>query len=233
MLYSLVPPILIVLSLIGIIIFLAKKSSKLKNMPIEEPLLDSEVPKKGFFKRFISKFKWDNWKSFFLSFLEKITRKSRMIFLKLEAKFEEWSTKIRNKRKARSQAKVAEVKRENSIIEKLREYKPERKMFSKKINEIPVIKKEAEEKPVKPMISERIITPRSRAEIKDKLEELLIERIAVNSKDVEAYERLGEYYMEIKSYEFAKECFKQVMKLDPLNRNVKYKMRRLEYLLSK
>ena len=39
--------------------------------------------------------------------------------------------------------------------------------------------------------------------------------------------------MEIKSYEFAKECFKQVIKLDPLNRNVKYKMRRLEHLLSR
>jgi len=39
---------------------------------------------------------------------------------------------------------------------------------------------------------------------------------------------LGEYYMEIKSYTDAKECLKQVLKLNPSDRNAKYKMRRLE-----
>ena len=63
--------------------------------------------------------------------------------------------------------------------------------------------------------------------------EYFVFQVTVNPKDIEAYERLGEYYMEIKSYNDAKECFKQVIKLNPGNRNVKYKIRRLEYLLSK
>ncbi len=68
--------------------------------------------------------------------------------------------------------------------------------------------------------------------MKDRLEELLIERIAANPKDLEAYERLGQYYMEIKGYTDAKECFKQVIKLDPGNRNAKYRLKRLETLLA-
>ena len=149
--------------------------------------------------------------------------------------------------------------KEDDILEKIREYKIEQRRDSLSMEDDTMIKTAEsveikfdvnpveigdnknettvtftnEEKIIKPMISDRVVSPQGRSEIKDRLEELLIERIAANPKDIEAYERLGEYYMEIKSYEFAKECFKQVIKLDPLNRNVKYKMRRLEHLLSK
>ena len=98
----------------------------------------------------------------------------------------------------------------------------------KKVGSEPGI--ESEEKPVKPMVSEKVATPKT--EIRDRLEELLIERIAANPKDIEAYERLGEYYLEIENFEFAKECFKQVIRLNPSNRNVRYKMKKLERLLS-
>ena len=80
------------------------------------------------------------------------------------------------------------------------------------------------------MVSEKVAKPKT--EIKDRLEELLIERIAANPKDIEAYERLGQYYMEIENYEFGKECFKQVVKLSPTNRNAKYALKKLERLLS-
>jgi cytochrome c-type biogenesis protein CcmH/NrfG len=89
------------------------------------------------------------------------------------------------------------------------------------------------EKIVKPIISEKVVKPRIQTEIKSRLEELLIERVASNPRDIEAYERLGEYYLEMESFEFAKECYKQILKLNPSNRNAKYKIRRLENLLSK
>jgi cytochrome c-type biogenesis protein CcmH/NrfG len=92
------------------------------------------------------------------------------------------------------------------------------------------MKPRIEEASIEPMVSKEAVKPRT--EMKDRLEELLIERIAANPKDVEAYERLGQYYMEIENYEFAKECFKQIVKLNPLNRNAKYTLKKLERLLS-
>jgi tetratricopeptide (TPR) repeat protein len=68
---------------------------------------------------------------------------------------------------------------------------------------------------------------------KDQLEALLIERIVTNPKDVEAYERLGDYYLEQESFIDAKECYRQVLKLSPVNRLVKIKIRRLERVLEK
>jgi tetratricopeptide (TPR) repeat protein len=180
MVYSLIPPILIILSLIGIIVMLLKKSKQVANLSLEEIAAEEGVFSKnaGLLGKMGWKIKsihWDDAKHFFLAILEKITRKSRIVFLKLEARFAGWSNDIR----------------------------------------------------------EAVVTPHLRAEIKDRLEDLLIERIAVNPKDIEAYERLGEYYMEIKSYMDAKECFKQVLKLSPSDKNARYRMQRLENILSK
>ncbi len=62
-------------------------------------------------------------------------------------------------------------------------------------------------------------------------EEELIDRIARNPKDAPAYEELGDYYMESENLSDAKACYRQVIKLSPLNREVKDKIRRLERLL--
>jgi tetratricopeptide (TPR) repeat protein len=62
-------------------------------------------------------------------------------------------------------------------------------------------------------------------------EEELIDRIARNPKDAPAYEELGDFYMEGGNLSDAKACYRQVIKLSPLNREVKDKIRRLERLL--
>jgi tetratricopeptide (TPR) repeat protein len=62
-------------------------------------------------------------------------------------------------------------------------------------------------------------------------EEELIDRIARNPKDAPAYEELGDFYMETGNLSDAKACYRQVIKLLPLNREVKEKVRRLERLL--
>ncbi|TXG99799.1 MAG: hypothetical protein E6P95_04430 [Candidatus Moraniibacteriota bacterium] len=62
-------------------------------------------------------------------------------------------------------------------------------------------------------------------------EEELIDRIAKNPKDAASYEELGDYYMASENLEDAKACYRQVIKLLPLNREVKDKVRKLERLL--
>ncbi len=62
-------------------------------------------------------------------------------------------------------------------------------------------------------------------------EEELIDRIAKNPKDAASYEELGDYYMSNENLEDAKACYRQVIKLSPLNREVKEKVRKLERLL--
>ncbi len=156
---------------------------------------------------------------------EKAVQKMKRVFLRMESQFVAWKKYARYKKRTEAKEIFSEEEDED-MMKKLMEYNLEKK----KKTSLP---EEEEEKTVKPMISDRIVSPRPEAHTKDRLEELLIERIAVNPKDVEAYERLGEYYIEVESYDFAKECFKQVMKLDPSNRNARYKMRRLEQLLSK
>ncbi|MFA6973847.1 MAG: tetratricopeptide repeat protein [Parcubacteria group bacterium] len=255
MLYSLIPPIIIVASLIGIILMLVKKSSQVAELPADHfSTEDQETEKRGFLGKIVGKTKnirWDDGKHVSLTVLEKIVSKSRVLFLKLESRFANLSNDMRAKRQARQNQnpQKTEMRTENDILRKLKEYKSDKSVVVDGPEEAVVAKKKSfmetsqaaaakapvvnREKEVKPMISEKIVTPRARTEIKDRLEELLIERIAINPKDIEAYERLGEYYMEIKSYNDAKECFKQVIKLNPSDRNAKYRMKRLENILAK
>jgi len=266
MLYSVIPPILIILSLIGIIFLLMKKSKQVADLPPEgfSDETQSISENYGFFGRIwwkIKDIRWDDIKHFFLGVLEQVTRRSRVVFLKLESRFGNWSNAIRIKRKTREEKNIrknSSIRSENDIIRKLKDYRSAKKdrliaddgqleesaaivtREEETINTAGILEKGTfvgkalitKEKNIKPIISERIVSPRPRTEIKDRLEELLIERIAVNPKDIEAYERLGEYYMEIKSYTDAKECFKQVIKLNPTSNNARYRLKRLERLLA-
>jgi tetratricopeptide (TPR) repeat protein len=64
-------------------------------------------------------------------------------------------------------------------------------------------------------------------------EESLIGRIARDPKDFTAYEELGDHYLEMGNITDAKECYRQVLKLSPVHRLVKIKIRRLEKLLTR
>ncbi|MBP6975775.1 MAG: hypothetical protein KBB51_03005 [Candidatus Moranbacteria bacterium] len=87
---------------------------------------------------------------------------------------------------------------------------------------------------LRPMVSDQAVRPEKlkRKVLERPAEEELIARIATNPKDYTAYESLGDFYMERGSIQDAKECYKQVLKLSPVQRLVKIKIRRLERLLS-
>ncbi len=221
MFYSILPPILVVLSLVGVIIFLFKRASKVASLREEKGFsLESQNQKSGFFGRIVLFFKCSlcpkigKW---FGLFLEKIAEKTKKASSKLSGRI----TDVRTKRG---------VEEKDEVLDKVKKY--DLKIFSRrKRNKEELIELEKEEKEIRPMISETVVSPRSKSEIKDMLEDVLIERIAVNPKDVEAYERLGEYYIEIGNYEHAKECVKQVIKLSPRNKDAKNKLRRLERII--
>ena len=174
---------------------------------------------------------------FFLAVLEKTIRRVRLMFLRSENSFKVLADGIRKRRSIKSEERRDEVvSRENEqldgIVEKVEKYAPEKKdLMEKMFLKRKRYQEEAEEKFFRPIISDRVVVPKRRREVKGRLEELLIERIAANPKDIEAYERLGEYYLEVKNLEHAKECFKQILRMNPTNSNVKYKMRKLERML--
>lgn len=100
------------------------------------------------------------------------------------------------------------------------------------------IKQEKEEavkqeysQPIRPLIRETATHPIIKNKEKNQLEEVLIKRIAINPKDIEAYERLGDYYLEGENYQDSKECYKQVLKLSPVHYKARLKIRKLEKLI--
>ena len=235
MLASIIPPLLVILSVIGIILFLAKKNQQLTKLENDEKLiaLRNGSGLAGEEKTKITA----KVGQIGLAVSEKMVRRMRLLFLKSENKFKLLGEGIRKRRTNRLEEKAVETISNESeqldgIVDRTEKLTPEKKelrekLFLKRKN----YQEEPQEKFFRPIISDHVVVPKRRREVKDRLEELLIERIAANPKDIEAYERLGEYYLEIKNLEHAKECFKQILKLSPLNSNVRYKMRKLERML--
>lgn len=87
----------------------------------------------------------------------------------------------------------------------------------------------------RPMVSERAVIPETKPNkviARDmKEEERLIKKIAANPKNVSAYEALGDYYLERGDVSDAKACYRQVLKLSPVHRMVKVKIRKLERMI--
>ena len=84
---------------------------------------------------------------------------------------------------------------------------------------------------IRPMISSKVVQPDSRNEVKNEFEKALIERIALNPRDIEAYERLGDYYIEIGNFSDSLSCFEEVLRLSPINRKAKIKLKRLQKIV--
>ena len=218
MLYTIIPPILIVISLVGIIIFLVKKAPEVASL-VEKDNSGKDNKKTGISKIFpLSLMRQKNvqdhkdFKHSVLLVLEKITKKLKVFFLRMENIFTSWGESIRNKRKAREEEHIIralELIEENNFSDKPKkdlEYSSDSGKTTEEENKI---------------------------EKKNILEDILMERIAINPKDIEAYERLGEYYLEIENWNYAKECFKQVLKLNPRSIGIRNKMRKLERMLEK
>lgn len=222
MLSYIIPPIIIVLSLAALIFFLFRKSS---NIPEEMIMKEkrSEIRCAG-----VEKQKLFRFTQLILKISEKVMQRFKLFSLKFYNKTDNWFHSIKEKRENR----ISNVPREEMEIEQERKLEVEKRKESQ-VDNI-VVKKEilrVEEMEIEPMISKEAVHPDSKSQVRNEFEKALIERIAFNPKDIEAYERLGDYYIEVGNFNDSLACFEEVLKLSPVNRRAKIKAKRLQKIV--
>ena len=158
-----------------------------------------------------------------LKLLEKIMHRLKLLALKFHNSSNELFHSIKEKRENKLKAEQEAKIKASEIIEPASEILPAAEDDRPRVREMVLPSSQQE------LLSPVSQNPKSRS--KNKLEEVLIKRIAVNPRDIEAYERLGDYYLERENNEDSLECFKQVLKLSPAHHKAKTRIRRLEGLV--
>ncbi|HBI16964.1 MAG TPA: hypothetical protein DDY52_02310 [Candidatus Moranbacteria bacterium] len=243
-LYFVLPPIIIVVSLALVIFLISRRSLDIAKEieKGEEAEIQSRLSMEV-------KSKW-------LHFLEKIAHIFKVLSLKMHNRLEEKLTFIKSKKnKIESDLDKKDfeeigleslVEKKDDILEKVFEEESEKKnntsmdltknnnpgkikrIFSRNKkqedinnNDTDVMKLREE----RVMISKKVTYPEER---KEELESILVERIASDPRDIEAYERLGDYYVSQENYVDAEACYKQVIKLNPQSISAKNKLSRFK-----
>lgn len=217
MLNYILPPIIIVISLSILMMFLFRK---MQQVPMQEFIDDQPKQQKKWIATAMSAIG-----QFGLKILEHLMQKFKLISLKFHNVSNDWFHSIREKRQNhREQAQQEMAKNDVREAEKR-----ERIAFDAITHKNSL---QVQKKPVRPLIREAVVNPQPvKPREKNQLEEALIKRIAINPKDIEAYERLGDYYLESESYQDSQECFKQVLKLSPTHQKAQIRMRKIEVLM--
>ncbi len=214
MLNYILPPIIIIISVSILIMFLFRKVEK---MPAHEILSDEEDGNGN--KQKVKIFSMAG--EFLLKFMERMMHRSKLWSLKFHNVSNVWFQRIREKRQ-RSE-RIAKEALEKDVQNGNGMEQDNSNVVGSKDNLL------LQDKGPRPMVSAGATMPQKKAVMeKNKLEEALIRRIAINPRDIEAYERLGDYYMESENSRDALECFKQVLRLSPTHHKARLRIRRLE-----
>lgn len=223
MLNYILPPIIIIISVAALIMFLFRKA---KQIPMQELIAEKSEREQQKEKRTSAIMSAIG--QFFLRMMEKVMQKIKLSALKLHNVSNDWFHSIREKRQNR--ALIQQQEAAKSEAEK--ETKVEKMDADVKIQKTPDMDVQVQ-KPVRPLIRETMVRPQTRIREKNQLEEVLIKRIAINPRDIEAYERLGDYYLECTNYNDSLECFKQVLTLSPAHHKAKLRIRKIEGLMGR
>ncbi len=232
MMSLIIPPIIVVVSLGLLIYFLSRKREAVQQSAIENPGDLAEEKRK---------IKYVKLSHFFLGVTEKVLRRIKLLSLQFHNLFDRFTHAVRSSRE-RHREKIEAVEDRDGKDRFAPEgegqaAEPEAKKPSVAVKQpevkgdIRVIRRKPDT--VKPMVSQQVTQPEPKKKQKSEMEEALIERIAANPRDIEAYERLGEHYIEAKNYADSLECFKQVVKLSPINYRAKLRIRKLQRLTEK
>ncbi|HMN19422.1 MAG TPA: tetratricopeptide repeat protein [Candidatus Moranbacteria bacterium] len=237
MLNYIIPPIIIVVSLAFLVVFLFRKADQLER---EGGMISQEESFAG--KKIKALFAALG--QFLLKMLERLMHKSKLFSLKMHNASNKWFHAVREHR-----TQQLEVIKENNEKEKKEEEEvareelgeivfPERMAAQKEKSLAGMNRKEGEVLPRKKETegkagdSSRGVVRQLRKKTRnEQLEEVLIKRIAMNPRDMEAYERLGTYYEEAGNIQDALECFKQVSRLSPGYIKARMKIRKFERIL--
>ena len=211
MLNYILPPIIIIISVSILIMFLFRKVQQAPTLELLEKEIEGQ-PKKRMSKimSVISQFG--------LKILERMMQRFKLLSLKFHNVSNDWFHSIRERR-------------QNNIAEQ-KEAMQSQDVKEKNIAAQKIQQDIQEEKPVRPLIREAVTNPQLEIKEKNQLEEVLIKRIAMNPRDIEAYERLGDYYMESANFRDSHECFKQVLILSPSHYKAKIRIRKIEKLIT-
>lgn len=242
--YLVVPPIVVVLCLAFLVWYLSRKS--------DDPAIAEKVMAS---KEGESTITFPRTKEFFLKILEKSGQHFKVFFLRMHNTLHEFTQSVRASRRKVHTALTTEEEPATvpapevlvSVSERNDEVIVERAAPAD-ILSVPIVRRDKgispNEKTVevkkesipRPMVSEVAVHPEKKKRLarpNSIHEEDLIAKIARDPKDFTAYEALGDYYLEMDNIKDAKECYRQVLKLSPVHRMVKIKIRRLEKLLTK
>ncbi|KKU55684.1 MAG: hypothetical protein UY41_C0002G0029 [Candidatus Moranbacteria bacterium GW2011_GWE1_49_15] len=240
MLYYIVPPIIIVVGTASLIFFLFRKFSGMEMAGELQGNLNAQAREERNGSR-IGIFLSQLW----LRILERMMQRTKLFSLKMHNASNNWFHSIKNKRESigmeddgRDEARAEEVASESAVqaraevIEKAAEQKVEAVIRRTPKTEGMSIRQRMSRSRLGLPRKEKVELAKPPME-KNRLEDALIKRIAVNPKDIEAYERLGDYYSDMKNFKDAVECFKQVIKLGPSNTKAKIKLKNLERILKR
>ena len=241
--YLVVPPIVVVLSLSFLLWYLSRKGA---DPVIAEKLLAS--------KRETGGVSFPRTKEFFLRILEKSGQYFKVTSLRLHNTLHEFTQSVKKSRAKVHTALVSPAEPRGGNDSKIiftdesvapTPLEPRAPRSVEALLSTPIVRKERvsesafqvekKEEIPRPMVSEVAVHPERKKRVHPNVarEESLIGRIARDPKDFTAYEELGDYYLEMENIKDAKECYRQVLKLSPVHRMVKIKIRRLEKLLTK
>lgn len=245
MLHLILPPIIVVAALVLLVYLFSRRFLEVEKAIAEGALTVEESARSGRF--------WDGVRRFFLGVLEKMIQKLKIGTLRAYNFFHQWTRTLKEKRQVAPRASLPPV--ETAAQPAISDDSSAPQMFRrlKESKGMPVaeevvegnedMKPVSQSEIVRPMVSRKMVRPetmvvtreieKKKTAEKQQMEEILIERIASNPRDMEAYERLGDYYMEQSNLQDAKECYRQVLRLSPVHRLAKIKIRKLERLLEK
>lgn len=239
--YLIIPPIIVVASVLFVLWYLSRKGADPFVAGKIAQLEDGIEQRESFFRT----------KKFFLRILEKTAYRFKVLSLRMHNALNDLTQVLKERRKHFQENEVKIVPRESNR-EVLREDVPSRETVFESSNvrnvereevsrenrfnaKIPSEQFSVSENTFRPTVSEKIVHPEvpyKKTSIDISREEDLISRIAVNPKDFTAYEELGDHYLGIGNMKDAKDCYRQVLKLSPVQRMAKIKIRRLEKILS-
>lgn len=221
----LLPPVIVILTFTFLLWFLAKKQS--------DPFVQEEINRLTYGEVETIQ----NVRTWFWGFMEKMSKRARVQMLRFHNKLGDLSKVAKQNKEQRGPELVLE-----NIVPAVQEPVMPRTDIGQSIPrandrfmERPIVRREVAREATSQQSAPQAVSARSNvADIKKDLtthEEDFIASIAKNPKDFSAYEKLGDYYMDNGNIKDAKECYRQVLRLSPANRDVKMKIRRLEKML--
>ncbi|MFH1175717.1 MAG: tetratricopeptide repeat protein [bacterium] len=206
--FDLIPQTIIIISIAGIIVVIARKIPQLSLLE-EKKVSDVSGDKKAKTPRFANKV-WLKIKGVkhsqhfhkLLDITEKFLRKLKVFFLKLENKITGWAEGLRQ------HSQKVKLRREGIEIQ----VKPEDNFDAGNSEEISINEKAVE----KTVIQEE-----------GSLEEKYIAAITKNPRDLEAYRNLGNLYFKKDNVDDARDAFRQILKINPADSNAEMMLRKL------